>query len=140
MFQKEDNRMSLEFVIIQALNEIQVVSKINSCLFVIGVLDKKKISSEELQELKKQLLGILNDKDKYREINLRDALVKDETLAYFGKDFGKDDALRYRADIEELIQKINMMLIEAYALAYVTITGKTGKTIDLEGVDSGAVR
>lgn len=140
MFQKDDNKMSLEFVILQALNETQVVSKINSCLFVIGVLDKKNIAPKELSKLKKELLEVLKDPKKYREINFRDALVKDETLAYFGKDFGKDDALGYRADIEELIQKINMTLIEAYALAYVTITGKTGGVIDLEGVDEGDVR
>ncbi|RLI97113.1 MAG: hypothetical protein DRO96_01485 [Candidatus Aenigmatarchaeota archaeon] len=141
MFDKnKTERMSLEFVILQALNETQIVSKINLCLFVIRVLEKKNLASTELLKMKKELLMVLKDEKKYRGINLRDALLKEESLAYFGKDYGTQDELGYKTDTEEIIHKLNMTLIDAFALAYVETTGKAGGSVDLDSVETGEYR
>lgn len=131
----QSNSQGLEYIILQAISEKQIIKRVTMALFIIAVLQKQKCPDieDKLKLFNKQLREYLTDLNYHKMLNYRDSIIDEHAIDYFGRDFGKDDVLKYNVDAETVISKLNLVLIDVFATAYIQTTAVTSKQFDFGG-------
>jgi len=110
----EDNQIMTETIISTFKSLDKLEEQLKYCLVLLYQLteDQQNVFNEQIVEFE----GYFADINFMREVRHRDAMVKDYSAEYFGKDYGFDDPFQFNPKLEKKINIISMRIMATLGL------------------------